>query len=221
MASSTENSEPGSGGTEIAPAIAPTIAYDQRLAKAVVRRIKGLPVTPNALTALGMLIGIASGFLYAEGTRGAMIAGSLLFMVAVWMDHVDGEFARATGKTSKFGHYFDHVGAMTSYCSMFVGAGFGLRDTWAGEYSVLCGIVAGISIALIFSIRLWQETVYGGETTVMTVRGGFEVEDTLYVAGPITWFGFMPPFILAAGIGTPIYLVIVIWEAAGYLRRKP
>lgn len=212
MASSTENSEPGS-----APRV---IAYDQRLAKAVVRLIKGLPVSPNALTALGMLIGIASGFLYAEGTREAMLAGSLLFMVAVWMDHVDGEFARATGKTSKFGHYFDHVAAMTSYCAMFVGAGFGLRDTWMGEYSVACGIAAGLSIALIFSIRLWQETVFGKETTVQTVRGGFEVEDTLYIAGPITWFGVMPHFIVAAGIGTPIYLLIVIWEAAGYLRRK-
>ena len=181
---------------------------------------KGLPVSPNALTALGMLIGIASGILYAEGTREAMLSGSLFFMVAVWMDHVDGEFARATGKTSKFGHYFDHVAAMTSYCAMFVGAGFGLRDTWMGEYSVACGFAAGISIALIFSIRLWQETVFGKETTVQTVRGGFEVEDTLYIAGPITWFGLMPPFIAAAGIGTPIYLLIVIWEAAGYLRRK-
>ena len=212
MASSTENSEPGSG-----PRV---IAYDQRLAKAVVGVIKGLPVSPNALTALGMLIGIASGILYAEGTRNAMLLGSLLFMVAVWMDHVDGEFARATGKTSKFGHYFDHVAAMTSYCALFVGAGFGLRDTWMGEYSVACGIAAGISIALIFSIRLWQETVFGQETTAQTVRGGFEVEDTLYIAGPITWFGLMPPFIAAAGIGTPIYLLIVIWEAAGYLRRR-
>ena len=89
------------------------IAYDQRLAKAVVAAIRGVPVSPNVLTALGMAVGIASGLLFSQGTRGAMVGGSLLFMVAVWMDHVDGEFARATGKTSKFGHYFDHVAAMT------------------------------------------------------------------------------------------------------------
>ena len=127
------------------------IAYDQRLAKIVVAAIKGLPISPNVLTALGMIVGIASGFLYAQGARDGMIAGSLLFMVAVWMDHVDGEFARATGKTSKFGHYFDHVAAMTSYCAMFIGAGYGLRDTWLGDSSVICGISAGVSVALIFS----------------------------------------------------------------------
>jgi archaetidylinositol phosphate synthase len=196
------------------------VAYDQRLAKAFVAAIRGLPVSPNALTALGMLVGIISGVLYAEGTRGAMIGGSLLFMVAVWMDHVDGEFARATGKTSRFGHYFDHVAAMTSYCAMFVGAGFGLRDTWLGEWAVPCGIAAGVSVALIFSIRLWQETVFGKETTVQTVRAGFEIEDTLYAVGPITWVGLMPPFVAAAGVGTPIYLIYAIWEAAGHVRRN-
>jgi archaetidylinositol phosphate synthase len=196
------------------------VAYDQRLAKAVVAAIRGLPVSPNALTALGMLVGIISGVLYAEGTRGAMIGGSLLFMVAVWMDHVDGEFARATGKTSRFGHYFDHVAAMTSYCAMFVGAGFGLRDTWLGEWAVPCGIAAGVSVALIFSIRLWQETVFGKETTVQTVRAGFEIEDTLYAVGPITWVGLMSPFVAAAGVGTPIYLIYAIWEAAGHVRRN-
>lgn len=196
------------------------VAYDQRLAKAVVAAIRGLPVSPNALTALGMLVGIISGVLYAEGTRGAMIGGSLLFMVAVWMDHVDGEFARATGKTSRFGHYFDHVAAMTSYCAMFVGAGFGLRDTWLGEWAVPGGIAAGVSVALIFSIRLWQETVFGKETTVQTVRAGFEIEDTLYAVGPITWVGLMPPFVAAAGVGTPIYLIYAIWEAAGHVRRN-
>ena len=61
---------------------------------------------------------------------------------------------------------------------------------------------------------------YGKETTEQTVRGGFEIEDTLYAVGPITWVGAMPPFIAAAGIGTPIYLLYAIWEAAGHVRRN-
>ena len=211
MPSSKDKSGPGGK---------PVIAYDQRLAKAVVSVIEGLPISPNALTALGMVIGIASGFLYAEGTWPAMLGGSFLFMVAVWMDHVDGEFARSTEKTSTFGHYFDHVGAMSSYCAMFVGAGYGLRDTWLGEWAVPCEITAGVSVSLIFSIRMWQESVYGKETTEQAVRGGFEIEDTLYVVGPITWIGAMPPFIAAAGIGTPLYLLYATWEAAGHVRRN-
>ncbi len=199
---------------------AKTVAYDQRIARAVVRAIAWLPVSPNVLTAAGMGVGIASGVLFAQGTRTDSILGSLLFMVAVWMDHVDGEFARATKRTSRFGHYFDHVAAMTSYSAMFVGAGIGLRNSWLGDWAPVCGIAAGLSVALIFSIRLWQETVFGKETTVQTVRGGFEIEDTLYAVGPITWLGLLPPFVAAAGIGTPIYLVIAIVEAVRHARRR-
>ena len=198
---------------------AKTIAYDQRIARAVVRGIAWLPVSPNVLTAAGMGVGILAGVLFAQGTRMETVIGSLLFMVAVWMDHVDGEFARATKRTSRFGHYFDHVAAMTSYAAMFVGAGIGLRDTWLGEWAVPCGISAGVSVVLIFSIRLWQETTFGKETTVQTVRGGFEIEDTLYAVGPIAWLGLLPPFIAAAGIGTPAYLLIAIREAVQHARR--
>lgn len=199
---------------------AKTIAYDQRIARAVARAFVWLPVSPNAVTALGMLVGLGAGYMFAQGTYGDAVIGSLLFMVAVWMDHVDGEFARMTGKTSRFGHYFDHVAAMISYCAMFVGAGIGLRHGWLGDWAIPCGIAAGLSVALIFSIRLWQETVFGKETTVQTVRGGFEIEDTLYIVGPITWLGLLPYFIAAAGIGTPIYLLIAIREAALHARRK-
>ena len=39
---------------------------------------------------------------------------------------------------------------------------------------------------------------------------GFEPEDTLYIVGPITWLGWMPYFLVAAGIGTPLFLIYVI-----------
>ncbi|MEX2454456.1 MAG: CDP-alcohol phosphatidyltransferase family protein, partial [Rhodospirillaceae bacterium] len=198
---------------------AKTIAHDQRIARAFARAIAWAPVSPNVLTAAGMAVGIASGIMLAQGTRVDAVIGSLLFMVAVWMDHVDGEFARLTGRTSRFGHYFDHVAAMTSYAAMFVGAGIGLRATWLGDWAVPCGVAAGVSVVLIFSIRLWQETAFGKETTVQTVRGGFEIEDTLYAVGPIVWLGLLPPFIAAAGIGTPIYLLIALREAARHARR--
>jgi len=42
------------------------------------------------------------------------------------------------------------------------------------------------------------------------VVAGFEVEDTLYVMGPVVWFGFLKYFIVAAGIGAPLFLGYVI-----------
>jgi hypothetical protein len=42
---------------------------------------------------------------------------------------------------------------------------------------------------------------------------GFEPEDTLYLVGPITWFGLQAPFLVATALGSPIFLLWVVWCA--------
>ncbi|MFB3050329.1 MAG: CDP-alcohol phosphatidyltransferase family protein, partial [Acidimicrobiia bacterium] len=67
------------------------------------------------------------------------------------MDHVDGEYARLTGKTSKFGHYYDHVSAFTGYVALFIGVGFGMQETF-GALAVPMGVIAGLAIAVTFTV---------------------------------------------------------------------
>lgn len=194
---------------------------DQRLARAAVRPLVNTPVTPNALTLLGMALGLSAAFLLARGDSASVNWGAAIFMVAVWMDHVDGEHARATGRTSKLGHYLDHAAAMTTYISMFVGAGIGLSRGPLGEWAVPLGVCAGLSVAIIFSVRMWAETQYGTDSVKQTVRGGFEIEDTLYIVGPVAWLGGLQPFIVAAGIGAPLFMIWVLWETHRTgMRRK-
>ncbi len=193
-------------------------AFDQRIARAVARPLARTPLTPNLVTAGGLAVGLVAAWLMARG-GGAASAGAALFMVAVWIDHLDGELARATGRSSEFGHYFDHVAAMTTYVAMFVGAGIGLRRGSLGDGAIVLGVVAGISVAAIMSVRMWLETRAGREAVRQRARAGFEIEDTLYVVGPITWFGALQPFIVAAGIGAPLFLFYVVWDAVRRLRR--
>ena len=88
--------------------------------------LAGTPVTPNFVTATSIVVGLSAAYLLSRGDAWIYLGG-FVFVVAVWMDHVDGELARQTNRTSTFGHYFDHAAAMTNYVSGFVGAGFGLR----------------------------------------------------------------------------------------------
>jgi hypothetical protein len=43
--------------------------------------------------------------------------------------------------------------------------------------------------------------------------GGFELEDVLDLIAPLTWLGGLEPFIVAAGIGAPLY---ALWTARSY-----
>jgi len=40
---------------------------------------------------------------------------------------------------------------------------------------------------------------------------GFEPEDALYLVGPVSWLGLLAPFLLAAAVGAPIFLLWVLW----------
>ncbi len=61
-------------------------------------------VTPNTLTVMGFLVGVAAGVLVA---RAYFLAGGLVVLLAGAFDLLDGPVARATGKTSRFGGLLD------------------------------------------------------------------------------------------------------------------
>jgi phosphatidylglycerophosphate synthase len=197
-----------------------TIAFDQRIARRAAAMLARTPASPNGVTAASIVVGLTAALLLARGDAWIHLGGAL-FMVAVWMDHVDGELARQTGRTSTFGHYFDHAAAMTNYVSGFVGAGYGLRHGVLGEWGLLLGLSAGLAVAAIMSVRLFVEIRDGRDSVRQTVHNGFEIEDTLYILAPITWLGLLPYFVAAAGIGAPVFLLYVIWESVRTARRVP
>ena len=195
------------------------LALDQRLAKFAARGLARLPVTPNMVTGTSILVGVLAAGLFAQGGAVAYW-GAGVFVVVVWMDHVDGELARQTGTTSEFGHYFDHAAAMLNYVMMFVGAGFGLSEGIVGISGLLLGIGAGIGVAAIMSVRVYAEERISRSFVKQTVRAGFEIEDVLYIVAPITWVGLLDYFILLAGIGAPLFLLYVIWDCRREMRHQ-
>jgi phosphatidylglycerophosphate synthase len=195
------------------------VAIDQRIAKWAARPLARLSVHPNVVTGSSIIVGLSAGWLLAQGDW-LIHVGAAIFAVAVWMDHLDGEVARQTGRTSTFGHYFDHAAAMTNYVAGFVGAGIGLGKGPLGAWGLILGIVAGASVAAIMTVRLYIEISDGHDSVRQGVHCGFEIEDTLYVLAPVTWFGVLKYFIIAAGVGAPIFLLCVSWQALGAYRRS-
>jgi archaetidylinositol phosphate synthase len=193
--------------------------WDQRLANLVIRPLAGTRVTPNQVTTVSLILGLAGALLLALG-GGAMHAGALLFMLSFWLDHADGELARITGRTSSFGHYYDLAADGTVLILTFIGIGVGLGDTALGGWAVALGSAAGSATAIIFVLRGELERRFGKASTRQPSLLGFEIEDVLYLLGPITWVGALKPFLLLAGIGTPLFALWVLWECRPLVRSR-
>ncbi len=189
-----------------------TIAWDQRLARILVRPLARTSVHPNAITTLGLMMGLLAGYLFAQGDPVLANWAAGVFMFAAFIDHADGELARLVNKTSTFGHYYDHVAVAVSYVTLFVGMGIGQRYGPLEDWAVPLGVVAGLAVAATMSVRVEIEVREGTEAVKQGSIAGFEPEDILYMVGPVIWLGYGIPFLVAAGIGAPLFLLWVVWD---------
>jgi putative membrane protein len=190
--------------------------WDGRLAALLVRPLQETPVHPNHLTTLGLATGLSAAWLYARGGASADVGGVLLVATMI-IDHGDGELARATGKTSSFGHAYDRTVDLIVKLGTFVGMGLGLRHGSLGGWAVVLGASAGAALLAIFNARsALARRRPPAEAFYQPAFAGFEIEDILYLIAPLTWLGLLPGFLLAAGIGAPLFAgwsVFLLWRA--------
>jgi phosphatidylglycerophosphate synthase len=184
--------------------------WDSRLARWMVRPLRDTRVSPNHVTTASLLVGLAGAALYAGGTPGAANAGAVLYCLSAFLDHADGELARLSGKTSDFGHVYDRLADLAVKISLFTGMGIGLRAGPLGSWAVLLGLVAGVSLVAIFLLRTELARLDGPAAFEQPAAAGFEIEDVLYAVAPITWVGWLQPFVVAAAVGAPLF---ALWTA--------
>ena len=168
-------------------------------------------ITPNQITTLSLVIGLLAALFYARGGWAAHL-GAAFFVLSFWLDHVDGELARSTGRTSAFGHYYDLAAGGCVLVAVFVGIGIGMGAGTLGAWSPRLGAAAGIATTAIFVLRMALERCGGQAAVRQPNLLGFELEDLMYLLGPITWLGLLQPFLVLAGIGAPLFALLVLWE---------
>ena len=86
-----------------------------------------------------------------------------------------------------------------------------------GAWSVALGISAGLATTVIFVLRMELERRAGKMVTRQANLLGFEVEDVMYLVGPITWLDLLSPALLLAGIGTPLFALLLLWRGRGLI----
>jgi len=191
--------------------------YDARLAAWLVRPLIDSRVTPNHLTCVRFAVGAAGAVMFALGGRPDTAA--LLIVLSNFLDHTDGELARMSGKTSRFGHYFDLASDALVTVGMFVGMGIGLVGQ-IGNSAAWMGCSAGLAVAGIFHLRNIIENRHGKTATKQPRFAGFEAEDVLYLIPLVTLAGALDGFLRAAAIGAPIALLIVTIQYVMIERRQ-
>ncbi len=187
------------------------IPWDQRLAGLLVRPLASTAVHPNHLTTVSLAFGFGAAALFAFAGPQAWGWAALVYMLAVFTDHTDGELARLAGKSSRFGYYYDYIAGCANYTALFLGLGVGLADAGYGWWALALGLAAGLSNPIVVALRLVMERDHGEAAVRHPTALGFELEDFIYLIGPITWAGGVVVFFVLYGLGTLGYLGWHLW----------
>jgi phosphatidylglycerophosphate synthase len=194
--------------------------WDARLAARLVAPLAHSRVTPNHLTTLRLLFGILACGALAMGTYLWCIIGTLCFATSHFLDHTDGELARVSGKSSRFGHYYDLISDALAYILLFAGIGIGQRHGALGDLAIALGLLAGVAVAAIFQMRLQIENRIGHDDARQPHFGSVEIEDVMYALPLVAIAGQMPRFLVLAAVGAPLFSLWVLREYLA-LRRAP
>ena len=187
---------------------APVTRVVEPTARVLLRR----GVTPNQITLLGSIGTIATSLYFF--TRGHLFWGTIVMLLFIFSDLVDGTMARLGGATSRFGAFLDStsdrivdaalVGSVTYY--LYVE-----RDPLE--------IVAWISLAAGFLVSYVKARA---EASGLRCEGGFaeRAERTIILLVSTGFAGLGVPYILAVGIWTlaitslitVIHRVVQVWR---------
>lgn len=106
------------------------------LVNPIAKFLIGIHLSPNMLTALGLLtsIGVAASL-----TKGSLIPALVFLLLTSFFDVMDGAVARVSNNTSRFGGYLDSLFDRYADAAILLGLAFYLEGYYALIFIVLVG----------------------------------------------------------------------------------
>jgi len=149
--------------------------WDQQLARVLVRPFRDTRLHPNHLTTITLILGICTSVLFFTSGSHYADGAALLYMLAVFSDHLDGELARMTGKISEFGHRYDYIVGGINYTLLFTSIGTGLWLENGQIWPLILGLCGGLSNPFVLYLRMTMEARFGGDSVEHPGFAGFEM----------------------------------------------
>jgi phosphatidylglycerophosphate synthase len=147
-----------------------TVLFTDPIAVPLVRLLaRSGRVTPDQISYLAIVLGLAVGPLFALGTRTGFIAGAVTFYFAFVVDCIDGKLARALQTSSPKGAALDQVGDAARRGSASLGMLLGLHFSDAYREHLVWGFVYVVLAYAFFELS-------GAEAPAEKTRGAFDIE---------------------------------------------
>jgi len=189
---------------------------ERRISLGITRRLAGTRITPNAMTAVSLTIGLAGAPFFLSSAPAYQLAGALLFLVHSIVDGCDGELARLKFLESRFGASLDFWGDNLVHVAVFSCMAVGWSLESGSRWPLILGAVVVVSTVAAATAAARRATLAAsGESTSSSLSHLADAvanRDFIYLVILLAAVGKASWFLLLAGVGTPIFLAVLLWS---------
>ena len=190
------------------------------------RRLAGTAITPNQMSLISIAVGICGGPFFLSSRPLMQTIGALLFLAHSILDGCDGELARLKFQQSRWGGVLDFWGDNVVHSVIFGCMGVGWSLSAGSPWPLALGAAAVLGTLGSAGFVYWRlmRSKDGGETLFTSVSDaperlltrlldGASRRDFIYLVILLALFGRSNWFLVMAGIGAPIYFLLVLLAA--------
>ena len=167
-------------------------------------------LSANFWTLIGLVFALASALVYGLGIEFGLIIGGILLLVSGFFDMVDGQVARATGKTSQKGSYLDSMFDKIAEVAIFLGLLF-------GGYTEPYLVMLAITLSLLVSYARAKSDALNIKLQGVGIG---ERAERLLVIAIIGIIGYMEPAVIIVAVIAGITLVQRMIITAKNIKEK-
>ena len=117
-------------------------------------------VGPNAVTVLSLICGLSAGVVFSRVKYPDVLWAALLLQGMIIFDCADGQLARLTNRSSKFGRIIDTFADLATHCSIYCGVALALYKTSGSSLSFFLALSSQISMYLHMALFDHFKNVY-------------------------------------------------------------
>ncbi len=207
---------------------------ERRISLALTRRLASTRITPNAMTAVSVAVGLAGAGFFLSARPAWQFTGALLFLLHSILDGCDGELARLKFQESRFGGVLDFWGDNVVHVAVFAAIAIGWSRSIGGAWPLLVGAAAigGTILSAGFVYRHTIVEVREGplftsvspfpQSRLSRMADALARRDFIYLVLILSAFGKAHWFLVLAAVGAPVFFFVLvsIGSAGRHLERK-
>jgi len=152
---------------------------NRRCSKVITRMVMNTGITPNHMTTVGLIIGLAASVVTAMTSSSSMwllALGGILYQLSSMLDGCDGEIARLKFMHSDTGEWYDTVSDDVINLCYQVSVGYALFNVTGNSIWLQIGLATFV-LGFVVASALYRKLLATGKGTHLAIDFGLQDED--------------------------------------------